>query len=185
MRGFVRIAAFAALLWPGVVAAGEFQSAYTDVDFDQCTFIESDDTGSMSVCPGWHGYPLVIAEGDLRMFVTYGVDPLNERAAQQTMPPFNSLGKKMEWRLEAVDGALLPRATILRWFTSTGDGSPDGQVLVVTQLKTGATCHIAYIDALAVKDANEKARQIADTSGDFDCTQEPEIVGKFGAWKVD
>ena len=181
MRGFVRIAAVLMLSWPALAAAGEFQSAYTDVDFGQCTFIESDDTGSLSVCPGWRGYPLVIGEGDLRMFVTYGIDPLKERAAEQTLPPFNTLGKKMEWRLEEVDGALVPRATILRWFTSR-EGMPDGQVLVVTQLKTGATCHVAYIDALAVKNANEKAQNIADATGDFDCSNEPEIVGTFGAW---
>ena len=76
-----------------------------------------------------------------------------------------------------------PRATIIRWFTSGDNGEDKGQVLVVTQLKTGATCQIALIDALAVKSANEKARQIADAkAGSFDCAKEPEIIQPFRAF---
>ena len=75
------------------------------------------------------------------------------------------------------------RATIVRWFTSGDNGEDKGQVLVVTQLKTGATCQIALIDALAVKNANEKARQIADAkAGSFDCAKEPEIIQPFRAF---
>ena len=70
-------------------------------------------------------------------------------------------------------GAGSPVATILRWYTAAPDGAGDkteGQVLVVTQLRPGATCHIAYIDALANKNANEMARHIADQqAGSFDC----------------
>ena len=59
----------------------------------------------------------------------------------------------------------------------------EGQVLVVTKVAPDATCHIAYVDALANKNANELARQAADeTAMEFDCANEPRIVGKFTAW---
>lgn len=172
-----------ALLLPVAAGAAEIRAEYTDLKFDECTVYEADDMGSTSACPGYRGVPVVIAEGDLRMFVTYGVRPLEEKAAQQTLPPFNYLGQKIEWRVEDDGESLIPRATILRWFTSGDNGEQKGQVLVVTQLKLGATCHIAYIDALAVKNANELARQIADEkAGSFDCSNEPETIQPFKAY---
>ena len=58
-----------------------------------------------------------------------------------------------------------------------------GQVLVVSQIEEGNSCHIAYVDALANKDANELARAAADKAGDFDCANdEPEVIGKFTAY---
>jgi hypothetical protein len=56
-------------------------------------------------------------------------------------------------------------------------------VLVVTQLAEGNSCHIAYVDALANKDANELARAAADKSGKFNCAKdEPEVIGEFTAY---
>jgi hypothetical protein len=102
----------------------------------------------------------------------------------QTLPPFNTLGSKLEWRLSNASGRWMPIATIVRYHTAAPDtGEDEGQILVVTQLVEGNTCHIAYIDALANPDANELARQAADESGDFDCeTDEIETIGKFEAW---
>ncbi|MEP7239309.1 MAG: hypothetical protein ABI697_00345 [Devosia sp.] len=187
MKPWMVVVAVPLLLTSGAFGAEangpRFVSVYTDLDFDQCTTLDSDDMGSTSVCPGYRGYPVLVGEGDLRMFVSYGIKPTEEKAMQQTLPPFNHLGGKIEWRIEEDDEVALPRATITRWFTA-GDGGVDkGQVLVVTQLKTGATCHIAYIDAIAVKDANQRARDIADVkAGSFDCAGEPEIVQPFRAY---
>jgi hypothetical protein len=62
-----------------------------------------------------------------------------------------------------------------------GDGSPKGQVLVVTKLDGIDACHMAYVDALANPNANELARQAADNGENFICTtDEPRIVGKSG-----
>ena len=62
-------------------------------------------------------------------------------------------------------------------------GVDKGQVLVVSQIAEGNSCHIAYIDALANKKANELAREAADKAGSFDCsTDEVEIVGRFSAY---
>jgi hypothetical protein len=179
----------AALLVPsaGVAAAGaaELRAEYSDLDFKDCTIFTIDEMGFTSACPGLRGYPVLVGEGDLRQFVSYGLKAGDEPAAQQTPGPFNHVGKKIEWRVDASDpDDLQPVATILRWFIDAdeGVGRPAGEILIVTQLKPGATCHIAYIDAKATKNANELARKLADAAGSFDCSREPERVQPFKAF---
>lgn len=160
-------------------AQAGIQSTYTDVNLDECLVMKADDFGASFACPGYKGYPLYIAEGDLRFFVSYGFGALEERAAEQTLPQFNTLGAKLEWRLSNKSGDFKPFATILRYYTQTGDNAtPDGQVLVVTKIEEGNTCHIAYIDAKLTPNANEVARQFADGAAeDFDCeTDEIHLV---------
>ena len=158
-------------------------STYTDVDLDACSVVSSDDMGSVWTCSGYKGIPVMIAEGDLRFFVSYGLKSSEEQAATQTLPPFNHLGPKIEWRLGKASGELKPFATILRYYVQREQGEDEGQVLVVTRLEAGATCHVAYIDALANPEANEMARKAADeTAPGFKCGGEPEIVGDFEAW---
>lgn len=171
------------LFCAGAATAQQIESSYTDVDLDQCTVMASDDMGSTWACSGLKGMPVMIAEGDLRMFVSYGLKSTEEKAAQQTLAPFNHLGPTIEWRVSNAEGQWKPFATILRYFVQREAGEPEGQVLVVTRIATGATCHVAYVDALANPDANELARKTADElAPDFDCAKEPEIVGAFKAW---
>lgn len=172
-------------LWgtAGPAVAQQVQSSYTDLDLDQCTVIDSDDFGSTWACSGLKGLPVMVSEGDLRMFVSYGLTSTTERAAEQTLPPFNHLGGTIEWRVSNAEGPWKPFATILRFFTARETGEGEGQVLVVTKVKPGETCHVAYIDALANPDANDLARKTADEKAmAFDCDSEPEIVGRFEAW---
>jgi len=175
----------AALVLAGTAPAlAAFESAYTDVNLDECSIIETSDFGSVWACAGYKGTPVRIAEGDLRFFVSYGFGAEDEPAAGQTPPPFNTLGPKIEWRLSNASGAWKPVATIVRYFVSKGDGASEGQILVVTQLVEGATCHIAYVDALANPDPNTLAREAADgMAGAHDCAADPEIVGDFEAWE--
>jgi hypothetical protein len=167
-------------------AAG-LQSEYTDVDIAQCTMLGSDEMGAVWACPGLKGYPVMIAEGDLRMFVSYGFGAGEEKASEETLPPFNRLGAKMEWLRSTEDDTSPPVATILRWYTQRETGEPESQVLVVTQLKPGATCHIAYVDATANKNANEMARKAAaELAGDFDCEATmPQVIGAFEAFDLE
>lgn len=175
MRIALALALCGGLTLSAPVFAAEFDSVYTKIDFDQCLVLESDELGASFACPGYKGFPLYIAEGDLRLFVSYGFGAPDEMAAHQTLPQFNSLGNTLEWRLSNTSGHAKPVATILRWFTQTGDPNErDGQKLIVTQIVPGNTCHIAYIDALLTKNANEIARQWADRAGTFNCqTDEP------------
>lgn len=174
-----------ALLFAAPAAAQQIESSYTDVDLDDCLVVRSDDFGSTWACPGYKGLPVMIAEGDLRFFVSYGLRSTEEQAAGQTLPPFNHLGEKIEWRLSNAGGGWKPFATILRYFVQReAGGAEDGQILVVTRLEPGATCHVAYVDALANADANVLARAAADDlAPDFDCADDPEIVGAFEAWE--
>ena len=98
-------------------------SAYTDIDLDQCTIIETSDFGTVWACAGHKGYPVRIAEGDLRFFVSYGFGADDEPAAGQTPPPFNTLGPKIEWRLSNASGAWKPVATIVRYFVDNDDAT--------------------------------------------------------------
>lgn len=162
-----------------------FNSAYTDINLDACLVLEADDFGASWACPGYKGYPLQISEGDLRFVVSYGFNIDKEPVQSQTLGPFNRLGPKLEWRLSNASGRWLPVATIVRYFTADNEtGEEKGQVLVVTQLVEGQTCHIAYIDALANPDANALAQAAADKAGAFDCAKdEIDYIGKFTAWE--
>lgn len=98
-------------------------------------------------------------EEPVDVFVPVGVRPIG-----QTIPPFNNLGPKLEWRAPNRAGAD-PFATIVRYTyqQATDDGSfSNGQVLVVSRFRDGDSCHVAYVDALANANANEMARQVAD-----------------------
>jgi hypothetical protein len=170
----------AALAMPAQAA---FNSAYTDLDLDECLVLDADDFGASWSCPGYKGYPLLVSEGDLRFSLRYGFN-IDKEPRGQTLGPFNTLGPKLEWRLSNQKGRWLPIATIVRYHTADPEtGEDSGQVLVVTQLVEGNSCHIAYIDARANANANELAREAADASGDFDCaSDEVEIIGEFTAW---
>jgi len=177
--GFL-VAAFP--LAPEAGAAG-IASDYTKIQLEKCTLLQGPDTeegtfGGAWQCAGYKGQPVYVAEGDLRMFVSFGPAAAEEPAAGQTLPRFNTINETLEWRLR--DG--VPFATILRWFPSLDDGASDGSVLVVTQLRPGGgTCQIAMVDAQANKDANVLARQAADSmAGTFDCANPPVVIGNPG-----
>jgi hypothetical protein len=175
-------ALFALALLGGHAGAQEATSAYTDLDLGQCSVDQTDDFGTVWACPGYRGIPVMVAESDLRFLVSYGLESTTEKAAEQSLPPFNTVGEKIEWRLAPAGGGLKPFATILR-FRLEAEGEASGEVLVVTRLGKGATCQVAYIDARANPDANEKAREAADTlARTFDCDDAPRPFGPFKAW---
>lgn len=165
-------------------AQAAFNSAYTELNLDECLVLDADDFGASWACPGYKGYPLKVNEGDLRFSLEYGFNPDANQGGQQTLSPFNYLGPKMEWRLSNDLGRWMPIATIVRYHTADPEtGKDKGQVLVVTQIKEGNFCHIAYIDALANDNANELARAAADKAGNFDCGNDAvETIGAFTAW---
>ena len=162
------------LLLPVAVApaAAENTSAYTRLDLAACRSIPPDPDDPLQSgewwCDGHGNWPVHVTEGDLRFFVSYGEDALDQPAAGTTLPAFNHLGPTIEWRIDG-DGTAL--ATILRWYTSSGDGGPDGQTLVITRLGgPGEVCHVGYVDARTNPDANAIARDVADNGArDFDC----------------
>lgn len=183
IRNFVVPALLAVLTASPALAQSGFTSAYTDLNLDDCLILEADDFGASWACPGYKGYPLMVREGDLRFSLSYGFD-LGHGPGFQTLPPFNYLGAKLEWRLSNALGRWFPIATIVRYHTAHPEtGEDHGQVLVVSQIEEGNSCHIAHVDALANANANELAREAADKAGDFDCTEdEVEVIGAFEAY---
>ncbi|MCV0427862.1 MAG: hypothetical protein K5905_20585 [Roseibium sp.] len=175
----------AAILWTiGAVQAGaaDVTSTYSKIRLQGCTQVATaSDEGTFGgawECPGIQGQAVYVAEGDLRMFVSFGPAAIDEPAASQTLPNFNTVNETLEWRLR--NG--VPFATILRWFPSLDGASKTGSILIVTQLVPGGrTCQIARIDAQANSNANSLARNAADTmAGRFDCSSEPVVIGNPG-----
>lgn len=176
MRLAVLAAAVVALAAP---ALAKSESAYTKIATPaaKCKTVESNEEEGWAVakCPGYKGIDVWFSDGDNRMTVGYGKNGRNEEAFTSTFPFFNVTGDTIEWRLK--DGK--PVATILRWKIDGGEGLPKGEMLVVTQLKTGNQCWVAVIAAHKNKNANELARQAADQlGGKVDCaTAQPQVIG--------
>jgi hypothetical protein len=155
------------------------EGAYTDLVLDRCSTVEvfEEGVGARLRCPGYRGITVSVLEGDLRFYVSYGADAERQCAAQQTFGPFNTLGPRIEWRLEAGR----PFATILRWHLDKEGGGRESW-LVVTRLDGDGVCHVAYIEG-ALPDANERARAEADgRARRFDCFADtPVIVARSGS----
>lgn len=164
-------------------AAETLSSSYTSIAPEDCRA----DKGGARACPGRAGLVILVIEDDLRETVSVGRDrgaAAREPAARTWFGPFNSATATVEWR--AADGT--PFAVIQRWDIADIDdedktGRPiSKQMLVVTRLPPGAVCHVAYVDVKANSNANELARQAADTiARNFKCGKDAvKIVGATG-----
>lgn len=180
----ITLAGLALAAFCGPAFAQLFNSSWTDLRMEECTVISTDDFGSTWACPGLKGLPVMVRESERRFRLSYGLTSTTEKAAEQTLPPINTPATEIEWRVSNAEGGYRPFATIVKFRVKAEDEGPEGEVLVVTKVAPGATCHVAYVDALANPDAEKLARQTADEKAkDFDCEGEPEIVGEFTAWK--
>ena len=155
-------------------------SLYTTLELSACKPAGGHPDGDTWLCDGLEGYPVRLAMGDQRTFVSIGSDADKHRSASQTLAPFNSVFSEqstratLEWRFVRRNGRSVPYATILRYYTSRD--RQKGEVLVVTRVAAGQSCHVAYIDALANPGAIASARKAADSlARTFDCQREPEI----------
>jgi hypothetical protein len=157
-----------------LAAAEEFASVYTSLDLARCkdvTPADMKDYGTVFRCKGYDGIDVRVAEGDLRIFVSYGPNADTQTAAYETIPQFNTIGETLEWRLRRDGGRMTPFATILR-FSWSVDGKT-GSTLVVTKLGKDDACHVAYVEASGNPKANEQARAIADKdAGAFTCKRD-------------
>ena len=172
-------------------------SVYTDTRLDKCENLKPNpeqidiDMGVASYrCDGYRGYPFYFDENDVRQSTYFGyLSDAILTGAGETFAVFNHIGDRIEWRL---DDKGIPRATILRYImehqnpeTTELDKAFYGQVLVISRVgqpddMTG--CVTAYVDALENKDANERARRLADEQApNFPCGKErPVFHGKVG-----
>jgi hypothetical protein len=185
------VAASALLAIAGTHAlATEFASAYTSTADKACRKVESSKPGEgewmVQACPGAGGYVIRFAVDDLRTTVSAGTTvatAAKEPAAMQGFRTFNRTHDTVEWR--GVKGEA-PFAIIQRWRLNDPMRFEDARgavgLLVVTRLPPGPVCHVAYIDTKANPNANELARQAAETlARDFKCgSDKVHIVGARG-----
>jgi hypothetical protein len=163
------------------------ESVYTDLPLDNCKTLvapQPDEPGGDFIstsCPGLGTYRVLFKEGDLRQSIHYGyLKPSIIDNAFESFGPFNHMNPKIEWR---VDEAGKPYAAIQRFFT--GDAESQGQVLAVSRVGQPGDeegCPVGYVDALANKEPNLLAREIADTIAvSFKCgTDSPVYHGARG-----
>ena len=163
----------------------QVKSLYTAIDLKACEIVKEHEDGDAWLCEGLKGYPVYIAEGDHRTFLSTGARARETRAAEQTLSAFNSLFEgsstrtTVEWRFVIREGEPVPYATIVRYFTQS-DGAK-GEVLIVARVTGNEVCHVAYIDAKANPDAIVMARRVADQKARaFDCGSEPKVEGAAG-----
>lgn len=186
MLGGCAVVVALAVGWtPTLAAQHPPRSLYTSLALKHCRVVKRHRDGNAWMCPGLQRIPVYVAEGDSRFFLAAGPGATKHRAAQQTLAPFNtplepkSARITVEWRVDARAGRQVPYAMIVRYFTER-DGSK-GEVLVVSKLAEGQSCHVAYIDALANPDAIVMARTLADEkAAAFDCATPPAQVGATG-----
>ena len=146
-----------------------FTSDYTDINKAKCKTVEMDVEGAgylREQCGDYKGIPLFRVEGDLRQSAYAG----NEPSGQTTIAPFNYLGDKVEWRMQAGT----PIALIYRLRADAPDMPGDGRTqLFVQKIGIGdeQSCIIGLVAGNYPK-ANEKARQIADTAAAITCSDD-------------
>jgi hypothetical protein len=180
-----RSALAAAVVWPGLALANPVKSRYTTIELKTCAPMKRGKDGASWSCAGLPGYPVYVAEGDRRFFISFGAKPDARRAATQTLEAFNTIfdGRHaratVEWRFVRRAGRDLPYAAIVRYATQRD--SVKGEVLVVTKVSESEACHVARIDALANPDAIALARSVADEEARrFSCSEPPRDVGAKG-----
>src|SRR5689334_7355168 len=52
--------------------AAELVSEFSEHYINNCTMLYSQESGQVAACPGLRGYPVMILEGDMKLFVSFG-----------------------------------------------------------------------------------------------------------------
>ena len=166
----ILLAAILFLIAPSLALAAN-TSVYTKFDIAKCPRLDvgnaDEGEGGSWLCKGYGNLKIYFAEGDLRQFVAFGKSPKKTCAAEQTFSGFNSANTTIEWRLK--NGK--PIAAIQRWTVSYDpeDSAKTKTWLVVTRIEPSNSCRMAVVEG-AFPNANVKAREIADQSGEkFEC----------------
>jgi hypothetical protein len=185
--GFLALVAVVAAVSSSPAAAQDSpsKSRLTTIDLNNCTRAGSHRDGGAWRCKGLPGYPIYVAEGDLRQMMGFGANPERRRSATQSLGPFNTIfeGKirpTVEWRVTTdAKGRAIPFATIVRYRTER-DGTK-GHVLLITKVDAQQSCHLAKLDATASETAMALAREWADANARLlPCPDEPQVVGGKG-----
>ena len=150
------------------------ESIYTDLAADKCKTVElnEDEAWSVQLCKGVAGYKLEVAEGDIRQTINviYPNGKKHELKLWNVVSPaFSSVGKKAEWRVKKKNGKIMPIALIVRYNASENAKNPEETTsyLTVTKITKDKACVTDVVNP--IKNANVKARKLADVSADKPC----------------
>lgn len=173
MKNLLCISAAAALL-TGCLD-GEFDNAvstYTNIEPDVCEGIYANEEGLVfvSACEGVGPWTVYVHADSHREMTAYATVPVaaGERpdhfAFGGYMGNMGGYNNTIEWRLKQEGGE--PFATIHRYrFPDMEDFSRAREILTVTALRADyalESCHVGYVDATDLPDANALARELAD-----------------------
>ena len=153
-------------------SSASVKSSYTDLNDKGCGAARTtSEISSERKCPGIEGYKLMILTDDDRDSINIITPdgrqhPLNF-SEKISKGAFAALGKKVEWRVATRDGKDVPIALIVRVEVQSGDTNKTTSYLAVAKITERSICVTDRIDPVA--NANEKARQAADSSANKPC----------------
>ncbi|MEZ5306705.1 MAG: hypothetical protein R2684_06105 [Pyrinomonadaceae bacterium] len=149
-------------------------SVYTDLTEDKCTDVEvnEDEGWSVQSCKGFGEYKLEVSEGDLRQSID--VIAPDGRRHKLNLPTvvsagFSTIGDKAEWVLRKSDKGQTPIALIVRYNANEDPENPDQvtSYLTVSKITNEGACVTDVVGP--IKNANEKARQLAQGAAAKPC----------------
>ena len=158
------------------VFAQPISSTYTDIDGAKCRVVKEDKLTGLFIkkCPGISGLSLIVMNDDDRM----SIEVIDQKKKKYELnywevitKSLSSLGKKAEWRVTQKSGKLIPIALIVRVNgvnMHDPDHPKDTSFLAVAKIQENAICVTDKVDGFS-KNANEKARTLADQSADKIC----------------
>jgi hypothetical protein len=150
------------------------ETIYTDMDEKKCKTVKSSEEEAWVIqeCPGVGGYKLEVIEGDLRQSINV-VAPSGGKYQldfqSNVSMAFSFLGKKAEWRVKKENGKITPVGLITR-LNVQEDPNDDKKItsyLVVTKFDGEFICVTDVVKP--IKNANVKARQLADAAAKKPC----------------
>ena len=150
-------------------------SIYTNLSGKNCrsTKTVAETGSSVKKCSGVGAYSLLVLNDDSRMSLTLLSPDRKEHSLDLwtiITRSFSTLGEKVEWRVIERRGAVTPIAFIVRVNANIQEDPDKPQrksYLAVIRITPEKVCVTAKVDASA--DANTKARQLADASGQKAC----------------
>jgi hypothetical protein len=157
---------------PGGPAADSIKSIYTDLSGKGCSpERRTSEVSSERTCAGVEGYKLLVLNDDERDSITI-ISPDGRKHPLdfwQTISggAFDYVGQKAEWRVASRNGKTVPVALIVRVDVQSGGSNKGGSYLAVSKITEQGICVTDKIPPTA--DANEKAREAADSSAGKPC----------------
>lgn len=157
---------------PGSSSADSVKSVYTELTGKGCgPERTTSEASSERTCAGIEGYKLIVQYDDERESIAIVTPdgrqhPLNfwETISKGA---FAHLGQKAEWRVTSRNGKEVPIALIVRVEVQSNGSNKGGSYLAVSKISGQGICVTDRIDPIT--NANEKAREAADSSASKPC----------------